>query len=237
MRPRPAKAERWHRGADRHLKKSWSATVASADLYALLGVQRDATTAQSRTAYRKAAKMAHPDQPSGSKEKFGALKLAHDILTDDERRKKYDETGDASEKQPNNKQADMMNALGQYLMEALGRPDAETTDLVAYMTKRINGQILENMAKLSQVQDQIAHLKRMRKRFKAKKGKEDVLGLMVDNMIGGADVVIATTKRNIESLQEIAKVIQDHTFAADVPTPTGWSIGTAGMFRNSTGGL
>lgn len=211
--------------------------MASADLYALLGVARDATKAQIRAAYRKAAKMAHPDQPGGSAEKFGALKLAHDILTDDGRRKNYDDTGDASEVKPNNRQAEIHNAIAQYLAEAMSRPDAENIDLVKVMTQRINGQIMDHMQKLSTLEDQKKHLQKMRKRFKAKKGKQDVLGFMVDQMISGANMQIETTKGHIDSLKEIGEVIQNHTFTADSPMQSGWSIGTTGLFGSSTRGF
>lgn len=62
------------------------------DLYKALGVAKDATKADIRKAYRKAAKTAHPDK-GGSPEAFALIAQAKDILTDDEKRKQYDITG------------------------------------------------------------------------------------------------------------------------------------------------
>ncbi len=71
------------------------------DLYSVLGVSADADRASIRKAYRSRAKAEHPDA-GGSEQRFAMIKLAHDVLTDPERRKRYDETGEAEAKQPDN---------------------------------------------------------------------------------------------------------------------------------------
>lgn len=65
-------------------------------LYELLGLAKDASTAQIRSAYRRLTKIHHPDK-GGDPEKFAELQEAHDVLTDAQRRKVYDETGRTSE--------------------------------------------------------------------------------------------------------------------------------------------
>lgn len=60
--------------------------------YETLGVARDATPEQIKAAYRKASKKAHPDK-GGSDEAMAAVNQAHDVLSDPERRKHYDRTG------------------------------------------------------------------------------------------------------------------------------------------------
>jgi molecular chaperone DnaJ len=55
------------------------------DLYATLGVARDATEDQIRKAYRKLARQYHPDvNPNDKKaeERFKEISFAHDILSD-----------------------------------------------------------------------------------------------------------------------------------------------------------
>jgi DnaJ-class molecular chaperone len=63
------------------------------DPYELLGVKRDATEAELRTAYHKLAKRYHPDLNPGkteAAERFKAINQAYDILSDKEKRAKYD---------------------------------------------------------------------------------------------------------------------------------------------------
>jgi curved DNA-binding protein CbpA len=66
------------------------------DLYMALGVARDADRAEIRRAYRDKARSAHPDV-GGSPEEFARIKVAHDTLTDEARRQRYDETGEVED--------------------------------------------------------------------------------------------------------------------------------------------
>jgi len=63
------------------------------DPYEVLGVKRDATEAEIRAAYRKLAKRHHPDLNPGkpeAAERFKAINQANDIVSDAEKRGRYD---------------------------------------------------------------------------------------------------------------------------------------------------
>ncbi|MEA3066385.1 MAG: hypothetical protein QOJ27_2846, partial [Sphingomonadales bacterium] len=64
-----------------------------ADLYSQLGVKRDSSEAEIKKAYRKLAKQLHPDKnkdnPKAS-ERFSKVTQAYDILTDKDKRARYD---------------------------------------------------------------------------------------------------------------------------------------------------
>ena len=63
------------------------------DLYEVLGVQKTANEAAIRAAYRKLAKRHHPDlnpdKPEAA-ERFKEINTANDILSDPEKRARYD---------------------------------------------------------------------------------------------------------------------------------------------------
>ena len=68
------------------------------DFYQVLGVSRTASADDMKKAYRRLARQFHPDLHSGSKKaemekKFQELNEAHEVLSDPDKRKKYDQYG------------------------------------------------------------------------------------------------------------------------------------------------
>ena len=67
------------------------------DYYKVIGVDKNASQDEIKKAYRKLALKYHPDKNPGDKvaeEKFKELNEANEVLSDPEKRKKYDELGD-----------------------------------------------------------------------------------------------------------------------------------------------
>src|SRR5437870_13167311 len=72
--------------------------MAERNFYDILGVSRNASAEEIRKAYRKLARKYHPDINPGNKEaenKFKEISVAYDVLSDPEKRKLYDEFGEA----------------------------------------------------------------------------------------------------------------------------------------------
>lgn len=69
-----------------------SGPVDNEGYYKILGISKDATQAEIRKAYRKKAVKLHPDK-GGDPELFKELNTAHEVLKDEEKRKKYDKYG------------------------------------------------------------------------------------------------------------------------------------------------
>ncbi|HXH18129.1 MAG TPA: DnaJ domain-containing protein, partial [Chitinophagales bacterium] len=66
------------------------------DYYKILGVDKHASEAEIKKAYRTLAKKYHPDKHKGDKaaeEKFKEISEAYEVLSDPEKRKKYDQLG------------------------------------------------------------------------------------------------------------------------------------------------
>ena len=66
------------------------------DYYEVLGVSKTATDEEIKKAYRKLALIYHPDYNPGDKtaeEKFKEINEAHEVLSDPEKRKRYDQFG------------------------------------------------------------------------------------------------------------------------------------------------
>ena len=61
------------------------------DLYKALGVKKTATEKEIKKAYRKMARKYHPDKNPKDKTKFIDIAEAHEILSDPEKRREYDD--------------------------------------------------------------------------------------------------------------------------------------------------
>ncbi|WP_029936198.1 DnaJ C-terminal domain-containing protein [Thiomicrospira pelophila] len=63
------------------------------DYYQILGIERGASEADIKKAYRKLAGKYHPDKPTGDEAKFKDLSEAYEVLSDKEKRAMYDQFG------------------------------------------------------------------------------------------------------------------------------------------------
>ena len=73
--------------------------MAKRDYYEVLGIGKNADAKEIKKAYRKLAKKYHPDMNPGDKnaeQKFKEITEAYNILSDDEKKKLYDQYGFAA---------------------------------------------------------------------------------------------------------------------------------------------
>ncbi len=72
------------------------------DLYEVLGVPRDASAADIKSAFRKLARQYHPDLNPGNaeaEERFKEINQAYEVLSDEQARARYDQYGSADPQQ------------------------------------------------------------------------------------------------------------------------------------------
>jgi len=65
------------------------------DLYNILGVSKSASADEIKRAYRKLAHLHHPDKNNGDDSKFKEINEAYQVLSDPQKRQRYDQFGTA----------------------------------------------------------------------------------------------------------------------------------------------
>lgn len=91
---------------------------AGLDLYRVLNVPRSASPEEIRSAFRASARRAHPDR-GGSALAFQEVKDAYWVLSDAERRARYDQTGQAQRQLPDNRHAQAMAVIASALQSCM----------------------------------------------------------------------------------------------------------------------
>ena len=96
----------------------FSQTEERFDPYKILDIQPDADDAAIRRAFRKKVRSCHPDS-GGTAEAFRDLKHAYDLLSDPEKRRHFDETGEINDRPLDLHQAKIIEILSIGLDKAL----------------------------------------------------------------------------------------------------------------------
>ena len=131
--------------------------MAFIDYYKILGVDRNIPQDQVREAYRKRAKLFHPDlHPNDpkAKAKFQALNEAYDVISDPEKRKKYDQYGERW------READAMHNKAELAVSSIGaatvavRHSRASTSQVSAKAEEAS----QASSKTCSAQKQVAHI-------------------------------------------------------------------------------
>ncbi|XP_024980211.1 chaperone protein dnaJ A7A, chloroplastic-like [Cynara cardunculus var. scolymus] len=84
-------------GKSHHRRGGRLVVRAESDFYSVLGVSKNSSKAEIKSAYRKLARSYHPDvnKEPGAEQKFKDISNAYEVLSDDEKRSIYDRYGEA----------------------------------------------------------------------------------------------------------------------------------------------
>jgi curved DNA-binding protein CbpA len=223
------------------------------DPYQVLGVARAADKATIKQHYRTLAKHTHPDQ-GGDADTFARVKLAYDVLMDDERRAAFDANGTIHFVPPSQIDAQAIGLIAELIGNVLmGADDPNKRDLikpfVEFCANKIAGaeQHNENLERAK------GRAEKMAKRFKLKKKKgeeEEPTGpnIMADiarRKVSECATAIAGNETTIKIIRRALQIIEQHRFDFDKvhqvvdqnyrQTATYHQFGGFGNFGSGTG--
>ncbi|MFF0946582.1 J domain-containing protein [Rhizobium leguminosarum] len=185
------------------------------DPYDILGVERDADEAQLKAAYRRLAKVAHPDS-GGDSEAFANLQKAYGLLLDPVRRKVYDDTGydvefaDASELQA-------LVMIEKLVTDAvLDERAPGSFDPVAVMQDSLSEELRKARFSKSELERHASRIGLHLERLEKQSGR-DVLAHMFRARIEAISKAVAETEAKIKATERAADMLSGYVYDIDPP--------------------
>lgn len=186
--------------------------------YSVLDVSPDAPKSTIRSAYRKQSKVVHPDMPGGSKEDFDELTRAYDCLIDDERRARYDATGDVTGAAPDLTETNALNVAFTAIAAALDNIDylnLAGKDPMSSAIETVSRLRADGERDLSQKETAVKKIEKYAARFVAKEGKPNKIAPMLLSRAQAIRNDIETAKRALDVQTRAIAILKDHEYTAD----------------------
>lgn len=196
--------------------------------YEELGVAAAASASEIGAARRKRAKQTHPDTAGGDAEAFRLCELAFSVLSDPDRRAKFDKTGVVDDDSPDNDRAAALQVIERHLSDLLNgyikadfhpSHDPRHVDVVGEMRTRIRKEIanLISMEKIGHNAE--AFYADVAKRFSTKKVGDDPLGRAMRDRVQFARKQSQTIKDGLRVNELALSILADYSFESVPPPP------------------
>ncbi|OCP36318.1 molecular chaperone DnaJ [Ensifer sp. LC163] len=180
------------------------------DPYEMLGVDRDANDQTIRTAYRKAAKAAHPDS-GGDAEQFARLQAVYDLLKDPVRRKVFDDTGyDPQLAEPRDLKGLMMleTLVNDFILD---EREPGSFDPVAAMRRKLSDDIVKSRFHILELERHRARVRKHLDRL-GRRPETDVLGSMLRARSRSIAEAIKTTEEQIKTIEQAYEMLEGYSY-------------------------
>lgn len=177
-----------------------------ANLYEVLGIPRDASAAQIKTAWREFSKANHPDK-GGDKETFQRGQHAYEILSDPAKRRIYDETGDAGF--ANSRRQEVERGILDVINLVIEQ-NGERGSIITSAKKIYRDKIPMFKRQGENAATQLQRFKRIRSRLRfkpEKEGERDIITEFFDVKETGCQTAIESAKQCVEMAEESLKLL------------------------------
>ena len=182
----------------------------------MLDVEPSASADAIKLAHRAAAKRFHPDR-GGDEARFLAVTRAYHVLSDPEKRRRYDETGLYDGAEADSVHADLIVTLSGALNHVLSRTllPLDSTDVVAEMRRLIEAGREVAAEELAGLEKRLDALRGARGRIRSRDGRENLFQLVIDGQIrrlsrqqGAKRGVLEAQNRALAELERYDSVVE-----------------------------
>jgi len=186
------------------------------DHYETLGVSREATAAEIKAAFRKLARKHHPDKnpgDDGATERYQRVQRAYDVLSDEESRASYDQTGSDQKATPLDLRARnvMARIWSAYVMQA--NPGVKPLNFMRESLTSWIDQAERNIRRLTQV---ASHRGKLRMKTS---DAENLFECVLDQLEWQADEQLPQLQAELQAFLRARELLADY----DSTEPAGWT--------------
>lgn len=182
------------------------------DLYKILGVAKDATPDQIKKAYRKMAIKHHPDK-GGDENEFKALVVAYTVLSDEDKRRRYDNgesVESVSQNTPIEQQAFKL-LMETFISFVNAVPDTSKFDIFQKIKEHVNHMTTHMNVALNELAARIDKYEKTKKRIKSK-DENNMFVMGLDNEIASTNRSIKKVKEQQEVAKIAVKILEDYGY-------------------------
>lgn len=176
--------------------------------YETLGVPKDASPEEIKKAFRKKASKLHPDRNDepGAKEQMALVNRAYDTLGDEEKRKRFDETGGTEG--PPTIEEEAIARFGQLVTEILNVPNVNVISTAKSKLAEYDKMALTGVAHLTK---QVAQLQTRRDKIKVKEGKHNIVHSVIDGQIADINRNLDRIAHGNVIMARVRELLEDYT--------------------------
>lgn len=183
-------------------------------LYEILGVDKNASDAEIKKAYREKAKKHHPDVNNGEDGEFKLVSEAHAILINSMTRERYDNTGSKNRRSEGDLiQQDLIKTFYEVLTHPSFNPDLD--DIFAKVVQSFETGISQRQTKIQLCHDGIKNLENVKKRLSKHKKKNAMFIPLVEGTIEEGEQEIRKLEEQIKHNERVIEAAKKFEYEVD----------------------
>jgi curved DNA-binding protein CbpA len=187
-------------------------------LYEILGLSPDASASEIKAAHRRAVKAHHPDV-GGDAQRFEEVQRAYSVLSDPERRARYDQTGveEAAEAASEDQlaQAAITSLIIQFIA---GNDDLTKTDIVGVIRNILINQRAAHEETCRQIDLRLQRVETIRARLHRKDDHDGALSALLAEREREFNAAKAKEAGLMGVVMRALILLEDYSYSVD-PTP------------------
>ena len=187
-------------------------------LYEILGVKTKADKKVIKNAYRDKAREFHPDK-GGNKQAFALIAKAYDILSDSDKRNRYDKTGiESGVDIATQKAYGLLQSIFTDILEKIGCEEILSFNVIRQMEKRLDTAFSKIVAEKKTDIKKRKTLEKIIKRIEHK-NKHNAFSVIILEEIKKENLGVQRKIEQIETIEIARKMLKDYNYRFDIAVP------------------